>query len=172
MIIAPDTLSGLPQKICDEVKIRLTDLQTCEPHAGKFSLEELKKRGIASPSVLISTLGAKQGETYAGHSTEFLLSMAAFVVCKDALGLQRDIRAANICQVLLQLIPGQTWDNDACGEAQAVEMKTLISAKTKDVGASLWAVTWNQPITFFVSEPKPLGVDLYVGGEQITGGAS
>lgn len=169
MNAAPDTLSKLPQTICDEVSIRLPDLKACKPHAGKFSLEELKKSGLKSPAVLVSTLGAKQGEGYAGHSTEFLLSMAAYVVCKDALGLQRDLAAANICQVLLELVPGKNWDNPACGQAESVAMHTLISAKSKDSGVSLWAVTWNQPITFFQSNPAPPGAQIYVGGAPISG---
>ncbi len=130
-------LSDLPQTICDEVKFFLRDLKECKPHAGKFSLEELKRKGMPSPSVLVSVLGAKQDTTYAGHATSFMLQMAAYVVVKDGLGAPRDVRAANICQLLLSFVPGKRWGQDAIGEARDVRMHTLVSSKTKDHAVSL-----------------------------------
>ena len=155
-------LSDLPQTVCDEVSFFLRDLKECKPHAGKFSLEELKRKGLPSPSVLVSMLGATQDTTYAGHATSFMLQMAAYVVVKDGLGAPRDVRAANICQLLLSFIPGQRWHEDAIGEARNIRMHTLVSSKTKDHAVSLWAVTWDQPISFFQPADNPLGAELYV----------
>lgn len=164
-------LSDLPQRICDDIKSLLPDLRACKPHAGKFSLEELKQKGVASPSVLVSVLSAKQDTTYAGHATSFLLQMAAYVVTRDGLGAPRDIRAANICQLLLSFIPGNRWDETAIGEAREVRMHTLVSTKTKDHAVSLWAVTWDQPVSFFEPELRPLGAALYVGQSPAIGAA-
>lgn len=155
-------LSDLPQTICDDVKALLPELKECKPHAGKFSLEELKRKGLPSPAVLISVLGAKQDTTYAGSATSFMLQMSAYVVVKDGLGAPRDVRAANICQVLLSFVPGKHWGNGAIGEARDVRMHTLVSSKTKDHAVSLWAVTWNQPISFYEPAQTPLGCELYV----------
>lgn len=155
-------LSELPQIVCDEVLLFLHELKECRPHAGKFSLEELKRKGLPSPSVLVSVLGAKQDIIYAGHATSFMLQMAAYVVVRDGLGAPRDARAANICQLLLSLIPGQRWLKDALGEARNVRMHTLVSSKTKDHAVSLWAVSWDQPISFFQPADNPLGAELYV----------
>lgn len=155
-------LSDLSKAVCAMVKSFMPDLAECKPHAGKFSLEELKRKGLPSPSILVSILGAKQDTTYAGHATSFMLQMAAYVVVKDGLGAPRDVRAANICQLLLSLIPGQRWLSSALGEARNVRMHTLVSSKTKDHAVSLWAVTWDQPISFFQPEDRPLGAALYV----------
>ena len=89
--------------------------------------------------------------------------MAAYVVTRNALGPHRDIRAANICQVLMGLIPEKRWGEQALGEARDVSMQTLVSTNTKNVGASLWAVTWHQPIALFERPSGPLGASLYVG---------
>lgn len=155
-------LSDLPRTVCAMVRSFMPDLAECKPHAGKFSLEELKRKGLPSPSVLVSVLGAKQDTTYAGRVTSFMVQMAAYVVTKDGLGAPRDVRAANICQKILSVVPGQDWDNQAIGDARNVRMHTLVSTKTRDHAVSLWAVTWDQPISFFEPEARPLGVDLYV----------
>ena len=155
-------LSDLPKTVSAMVKSFMPDLAECKPHAGKFSLEELKRKGLPSPSVLVSVLGAKQDTTYAGHVTSFMLQMAAYVVVRDGLGAPRDVRAANICQKILSFVPGHSWDNQAIGEARNVRMHTLVSSKVKGHAVSLWAVTWDQPISFFQPEARPLGVDLYV----------
>jgi len=160
-------LSGLPQTICDEVSFFLPDLKECKPHAGKFSLEELKKRGLAAPALLVSVLGAKQDDTYSGGAHAFMLQMAGYVVTKG--GAVRDIAAANICQVLLSFIPGQRWGQNAIGEARNVRMHTLVSSKTKNHAVSLWAVTWDQPISFCQPEDQPLGAALYVSQAPMIG---
>ncbi|WP_185962184.1 hypothetical protein [Palleronia caenipelagi] len=164
-------LSDLPDTICAAVRTRMPELRECRPHAGLFNLEELKKTGLPSPSVLISMLGARQDTPHAGAPAGFLLQMAAYVTVKDALGAPRDIRAANICQVLLQLIPEQRWGVDAFGAARAVRMHTLISGKTRDHGVSLWAVTWDQPVSFFAPPDAPLGLALYLGEAPKIGAA-
>lgn len=156
-------LADLPKTICEEIQIHLPNLKQCEPHAGKFNLEELKKAGVKAPAVRVSILGAGQDTTF-GTDHSFMLSMAAYVVTKDGLGLKRDVAAANICQALLQIVPGQDWGFDPVGEARSVKMHSLVTSKSKDVGASLWAVTWDQPITFTPRPATaPLGVELYVG---------
>jgi hypothetical protein len=169
MSATDQVLARLPQSVCDAVNLRLPELKTCKPHAGKFSLEELKKRSLPAPAVLISTLGAKPGQVRSDAAHSFMLSMAAYVVTRDGLGSPRDIAAANICQALLTLIPGKRWGEPALGAAQDVHMHTLVSSGAKDITASLWAVTWSQPVTFHVIEAAPLGAELYVSQAPETG---
>ena len=170
MSSTPEILSDLPVKICDRIKGILPGLRTCEPHAGKFSLEELKKNAIPTPAVLVSTLGGKQGKGHGGPgSWTFDLSMAAFVVTRGSLGKQRDVYAANICQVLLQLVPDQRWGEPAAGEAKNVVMQPLISTNSRDYAASLWSVTWTQPVTFYARPQSALGVELYVSQAPAVG---
>lgn len=162
-------LADLAHLICAEVHAFLPDLARCAPHWGRFSLETLRHKGLPSPSVLVSVLGARQDTTCAGHATSFMVHMAAYVVVRDGLGAPRDARAATICQLLLTLIPGRHWHQEAIGEARSVHMHTLISEKTKDHAVSLWAVTWDQPISFFEPPDGPLGVKLYVARAPAVG---
>lgn len=162
-------LSDLPQIVADKIKVLLPDLRECNAHAGKFSLAELKRKGIPAPAVLVSVLGAKQDTTYAGQAHTFMMQMAAYVVTKDGRNGPRDIHAANICQSILSLVPDQTWGQPALGQARDTGLHTLVSEKTKDHAVSLWAVTWSQPVSFFDREQKPLGVELYVGQSPATG---
>lgn len=155
-------LTDLPQTVCDQIEIRLPKLKTCEPHEGKFDLGELKKRGLAAPAVLVSVLGAKQDTTYADAAHSFLLKMSAYVLVRDGMGAKRDIAAGAICQILLGLVPDKDWDLEGIGLSRNVAMHCLVSGKVKDVAASLWAVTWDQPISFFEPEELALGVEVYV----------
>lgn len=164
MTVDPNLLSNLPQLICDQIKLILPDLKECQPKAGRFNLEELKKAGIKAPAVLVSNLGAKQGRNFSGGAHEFMLSMAAFVVTKNSKGQDRDIVAANICQVLLPLIAENDWGNDQHGNARDVAMQSLVSVKSRNVGASLWVVTWTQPVSFYAPDiSEPIALELYVG---------
>lgn len=163
MNVAPTLLADLSQSICAAIKIVLPDLETCEPRAGKMSLEELKKSGIKAPAVQIAILGAKQTQGFTGGSFEFPLRIVAYVTTRNNLGLDKDAAAMNICQALLQLVPENNWGEPALGNARDVSVETLVSVKTRDTGVSLWAVSWLQPITFFQEEVPQLGAELYVG---------
>jgi hypothetical protein len=155
-------LANLRPAICASVKALLPKLRECEPHEGKYSLEELKRDGLPSPAVKVSCLGAKQDITLAASPATFMLQMAAYVVTKDSLGKRRDTAAANICQTLLSLVPENDWGLDGVGRARDTGLHTLVSTKVKSTGVSLWAVTWHQPVSFFQPGLKPLGVELYV----------
>ncbi|MCF6432912.1 hypothetical protein [Leisingera sp. MMG026] len=163
MTTPDELLATLPQTICGQVKTLLPELRECEPHEGKYSLEELKKDGLPSPAVKISILGAKQDKTFAASPATFMLKMAAYVVTRDGLGKPRDVRAANICQVLMTLIPGQRWGLNGLGDARDAEVHCLVSTKVKSKGVSLWALTWHQPISFHQPALQTLGVELYAG---------
>lgn len=164
-------LSDLPQLIADQVKEALPGLKEAKGIEGRFSLAELKSSSVRAPGILVSLLGAKQSATLAAHVSHFKLRLAAYVVTKDARGLTRDRAAAVICEQLLVLVPGSTWEQGWLGEASAAEMVSLVTSTTKDVGTSLWAVTWEQDCQL-VSTPIEAGdVELYVGQSPDVGAA-
>jgi len=169
MSISPTLLSDLPQSICAKIKEGLPHLNTCKAIEGKFDLTELKRQGLASPAVLVSVLGGKQDVTYAGSAYSFALSMAAYVVTRDSMGLPRAQAAAAILQSLMGLIPGETWGDPALGAAQDVKMTCLVSSKVQSNAVSLWAVTWTQPITLFCDVPQIVPIELYVADAPNTG---
>jgi hypothetical protein len=165
MTVRADLLSVLPDRVADTVRLALPDLQDCRGVAGRYNLEELKRDTILAPAVLISLLGARQDIDWTGPENGFLLSMAAFVVTRDRLGLRRDAAALNICQALMALIPNMAWGMDALGPARRVRADSLITVATRSSGASLWAVTWDQPAIVAFTEPaaQPLDPRLYLG---------
>jgi hypothetical protein len=168
----PTLLTDIPDRVCADINVILPKLKKCERIEGKFSIAELKKGGTPGPSVLVSLLGAKQDTTYAGSTPSFMMQMSAYVITRDTLKLARDIAAASICRVLMSHIPEQRWDQSECGPARDVAMHCLVSSNARDITASLWAVTWNQPITFFEADDGPLGVELYVSQSPDIGAAN
>ncbi|WP_456390242.1 hypothetical protein [Profundibacter sp.] len=157
-------LSELPDLIANEIKSIFPELHQCEGMAGPFNLEDLKATGIKAPAVLVSMLGLRQAKTYSGAVQSYVMDMAAYVVTKDALGLPRDVAAANICQGLLALIPDKCWGEDNLGAAQKVAARSLVTRAVKKTSASLWAVTWSQPVVFRGEDmAAPQAIELYVG---------
>lgn len=158
-----DLIQTLPDAVAARILTILPELRTCEGTEGRFNLERLKSKSIAAPAVLVSIVGIRQraGRTGPGHV--FHLSMAGFVVTKDAPALPRDRAAAAICQALCGFIPDKRWGRHECGEAEDVEAQPLITRATDAAAASLWAVTWSQPCTLTLApQPQALDPAVYV----------
>jgi len=162
--VRDDLLAALPDVVATQVAARIPDLAECRGIAGRFSVGELRKQSIRHPAVLIAHLGARQEQDWTGPHHGFLLDMAAFVITKDRLGLPRDAAAANIGQVLLSMIPDNSWGESALGQARAVRLQSLVTPETRDAATSLWAVTWSQPaVVQGYTTPEPLAIELYLG---------
>jgi hypothetical protein len=155
-------LNDLRDAVRDDIAARLPELTSCKTIEGKFTLEELKKTSVAAPAVYVSCYGAKPGQTLAGHAPTFVAEMAAYIVARDVLGLKRDVMAANIGAALLQLVFDNTWGLTFVDAPQKIHLHSLVTAKARDVKASLWAVSWDQSFTFFEPASGPLGAKLYV----------
>ena len=164
MIVEETLIPDLQQAICEAVKEALPGLRKCEPYAGRFDIDELKKSGLAAPAVLVSVLGLKQKGGAAGGAVHFATRFSAFVTTRDTMTGTRDAHAAVICQALAALIPNANFGHPAVGHAENVEVTPLISTSTRDQAVSLWAVTWSQNLTLQVFEPGALGAELYVTG--------
>lgn len=165
-----DLIARLPDLIAAQVATVLPDLRVCKGMVGGFDVAELKRQGFAAPAVLVSRLGIEHRQTLAGPHRLFAISMAAFIVTRDAMGLPRDIAAANIASALLRMIPDANWGEPGVGPAEDVEERVLVTRAARDVTASLSAVIWRQPVAL---EPlpgsDPLPIQLYVGQEPRVG---
>lgn len=169
----PDLFAVICDTVATSIKVVLPELRECRGMAGRFDVETLKRLGIAAPAVLVSRLGARQSAVNSGPHVLFDVSLAAFVVTKDALGLKRDEAAANICQTLLQLVPMKTWLLGGVGPADNVEEQSLITAASENSASSLWAVTWTHQVALktyptFMTVP----LSLYVGRDLTDGAGS
>lgn len=160
----PDLLGTLPATIAHAIKAALPGLRDCRAIAGRLDVGQIKQLGIKTPAVLVSRLRLRQDKTHAGPHHGFRVQMAAFILCKDELGLQRDLAAANIAQVLLTLIPENQWGLfDDVAPAEAVAEEPLVSIEANKQGLALTAVTWEQIIAVSpFPAPEPISPKLYV----------
>lgn len=163
-------LSELPDLIAAKIKPVFPELRQCDGMAGPFNVEDLKASGIKAPAVLVSMLGLRQTEILSGGVQIFAMEMVAYVVTKDAMGLPRDIAAANICQGLLAMVPDKRWGEDDLGGAEKVAARSLVTRAVKKMTMSLWVVTWTQPIVFRGEDfAEAQSIELYVGQSPNTG---
>ncbi len=161
-------LSTLPITICDQVKTAMPGLKSCEVHWGKLDLTELKKRGIATPGILIAPQGLREKQHYAGSALAFGLSMAAYIATR---GGRKEAVAADLSAGLLKLVPGNDWGLNDVGAAEDLRWHVLDTPQIRDTGLTLWAVTWLQPITFFSLDIAEVGVSLHVAQAPAIGAA-
>jgi hypothetical protein len=171
---SPDLLATLPEVIAARIRVALPGLRDCRGMAGRFDLDQLKARGVAAPAVLVSRLRIRQDATLAGPHVTWTAQMVAFVLTRDELGLPRDVAAANIVQVLLRLIPDQTWGrpDDLGGAFEAAE-EPLITASSEKQALSLSAVTWTQPLALSGLPVAPAILpELYLGQAPRIGAAN
>ena len=160
-----DLLGTLPDLIATEIHAALPGLRECRGIAGRLDVEALKSKGIAAPAVLVARLRSRQDRTYAGPHHTYRLQMAAFILCKDTLGLTRDQAAANVAQVLMRIIPENQWQlPDHVHPAELVTEEPLVSAASDKAALALTAVTWEQVIAVAAFEaPLAITPEIYLG---------
>jgi hypothetical protein len=166
-------LHRLPGAVADSLRVLVPDARECRGIAGRFNLDRLKSESVTTPGILVSILDLKQVAGAAGPIHFFDLSMAAFVVTKDQLGLKRDESAAIITTAIAAYVPDSRWGESACGEARDVRGQSVVTSGFLKSAASLWAVTWTQPCTIDASEVSaPVDLQLFVGQAPHVGAAS
>lgn len=168
-----DLLAMLPATVAGTIHAALPGLQECRGIAGRLNVEQIRQLGIKTPAVLVSRLRARQDKTYAGPHRSFRLQMAAFILCKDGLGLPRDLAAANIAQALLNLVPDHDWAiPDHVMPAEAVTEEPLVSIEANRQGLALTAVTWEQVVALApFPAPEAISPALYLGQAPQVGAA-
>lgn len=161
---APDLLGTLPATIASVIHAALPGLRECRAIAGRLNVEQIRQLGIKTPAVLVSRLRARQDKTYAGPHHSFRMQLVAFILCKDELGLQRDLAAANIAQVLMTLIPENQWGLfDDVAPAEGIAEEPLVSIESNKQGLALTAVTWEQVVSVSpFPSPEPISPMLYL----------
>jgi hypothetical protein len=165
-VIAQDALlSSLADHVAAVLHVDLPELAACSGMAGRFALDELQRRGSRVPAVHVSLLGAKTRDLRAGTFPRFDVSMAAYVVTGPQQGRDRDGDALAICQRLLARVEAEDWGlcEQGVQAAEKTALQSLITAAVRDAAASLWAVTWTQPILIRpMPEAVPMEAELYV----------
>lgn len=158
-------LTNLPQTVALDFKLLLPGLKQCDAIAGRFNLERLRAEAVRAPAVLVSLLELTQKAGWSGPRHGFEAAMAAFVVTTDRMGaLPRDQAAAAMAGLIAAYVPDRHWEIDDCGEAQNVRAQPIVNAGMEKSKASLWAVTWVQPLVLQpLPETQPADLTLYLG---------
>lgn len=160
--MSDDLLARLPGLAADAIRAAAPGLRDCGPHAGRFDLAELKAFSARAPAVRVALLSVGAEARAGGPQRRWTARLAAFVVTRDAPGLDRAASAAAIVQRILLLADGARWGVAAFGPAYGIEAQNLYGAGTRGAGVALWAVQWRQPVAVETGPDAPLGLDLYV----------
>ena len=141
-----DLFPDLAGRAAAAIHLAMPDLRTCTTRAGAMVAGDVDKLGAASPAVVVSWLEARPAVERTGPQPSFDLGLAAYVITKDRMGVDRETAAAAIAARIMALVPTRTWGRREAGEATGVRLQSLVSAALREKGIALWAVTWTQPL--------------------------
>ncbi|MDH5185173.1 MAG: DUF1834 family protein [Gammaproteobacteria bacterium] len=137
------TLLELRAAIVANIKAAFPTLKTCDGHAGRFDLTELKRISTRAPAVYVACLAIGSAEENGDISAE--ISWAAYVITRDEPTVKRDESALAIVHALIAHIPGNRWElDDAETRPVAIRAQNLYSASIDKQGIAMWAITWRQ----------------------------
>lgn len=156
-------LSALPDIVAGQIHAALPALATCKGIVGRLDMDEVAAKGWKTPAVLVSRLRLDQARPLAGPLYVYRVTMAAFVLTKDELGLLRDVAATNIAQAVLQLLPDARFDRDDIGPAERIAEEPIVTPAIRKAGVALTAITWEQDISLRALPPDVImAPELYV----------
>lgn len=127
--------ASLPQLAGKTVKV--------EAHAGRFDTDELKRISAQAPAVFVAVLGLANLSESCGEVSA-TCQVLAIVVCKDVLGLPRDLAALGMMEALAKIVPGNDWNGAAEQAPEDIRCDNLFSATLDKVGVAMWGVAWRQ----------------------------
>jgi hypothetical protein len=139
-----DCRAAIVAKIETALKAPL-GLATVAPHRGRITGPELARLGARAPAVLVGCLGWGALRDMAGE-TEANLEWVAFVVTKDAPGVDRGTSALVIANAIGGLVMGNTWGLDG-QDPTNVSARNLYAGDVDKQGLALWLVSWRQWMT-------------------------
>ena len=127
--------ASLPQLAGKTVKV--------EPHAGRFDAAELKRISAQAPAVFVAVLGLADLSESCGEVSA-TCQILAIVVCKDALGLSRDLAALGMMEALAKIVPDNDWGGAAKKAPEDIRCDNLFSATLDQAGVAMWGASWRQ----------------------------
>lgn len=140
------TVERLLENICLEINSMIPDLTRCEPHQGRFDLEELTAVSTRTPAVFVGMLGGESDDPQ-GCVIDVDLTLVAYVLTGNKPQIERGAAARAMVLTLLTRVPGQRWgaplDVQPAREALA---ENMYNGKIGRNGVALWAVGWRQKV--------------------------
>ena len=161
------------QMMLAAIRQAMPELKEVAGHPGRFDLGELQRISMRAPAVRLAILGAPRIAETSDERLRIDLSLAAFVITRDAPGLPRDEAALNIVETLMQLVSLNQWqvaEDTGFGLLLPREMRAenLYSGEVDRRGVALWGLSWRQGMILGESayQAGPLPAELYVRFER------
>ncbi|MDX2109199.1 MAG: hypothetical protein SFY80_03055 [Verrucomicrobiota bacterium] len=154
--------------IISTVKARLPGLRACEPHAGRFDLDELKKISTALPAVRIAIMGVPQVESDGDGCADNTLQVVMYCVAGNAPRLSASDACLNMVGFLTAFLTnGERWNLTNLSDPLKIGAENLYNAPQGENAVCLWAVSFRQIVRIgqseFESLPEFLAEALYLG---------
>jgi hypothetical protein len=145
-------LATTRNQIAAYIKAQLPSLKTCDPHGGRFDLEELRRHSKKAPAVLVAMTDAS--EALLAQGVETMATYVIFVITRDTAAAPRDVAAINLVQCILSMLPGQVWlpelvdaENPFVSEPDRVSAQNFFSTALDDQGVAMWAISFRQTVS-------------------------
>lgn len=147
------SIDALTTDIVAAIKPVLPKLRMLEKHHGRIDAGELKKAVGNAPAVLVACVGIPKIQTVADGRTGLTGQLAAYVVARDAKGLDRTAAASAMATTIAGLVDQNQWGRIDVYEPTDIRIDNLFNDAIDRAGCALWAVAWRQELL--------VGTDLY-----------
>lgn len=138
-------LEAVALGVADIVRDQCHDVET---HPGRFTENEIVKASLSKRAIRIAIADIIEIGITPNRGTDYTVQVAAFVVCADQFGPDRDESARDILELIVSALPFQRWNSDACQPVlpATVSAQNIYSTESESKGVSMWAVSWDQKI--------------------------
>lgn len=138
------SLLTIRDAIAAAIKPSLIGIKTCEGHAGRFDLNEIKRIATKAPALYLS-ISQIENINDDGNEINATIHWVAFIITRDIPGTERDVSALAYVQALISLLPGNNWALDETETTpKKINAKNLYTANIDKKGIAMWAVSWSQ----------------------------
>ncbi len=145
----------------------MPDLKSVEVLPGRFNLDDLQDRSFRAPAAFPTVLKSNF-KMSAGLQLTLVAKCACFFVAQG----REDERNKNVwamAEAFASILPGNRFGMFKIGSPTDIEVDPLISAKIKNKGVSVVAITWSQELHALgeglFDDNKVVLSQFYVNGE-------
>ncbi|WP_421780726.1 hypothetical protein [Kiloniella litopenaei] len=155
----PNLVNPLIDQIIADLKAAQPSIALCERKEGRFFEQDIAKKTIKVPAVLIASVGMGRGESRADGAVYRPVVFNALILTKNKRNQGRDELAVALAEFLVDWLPGQRFTSYGHYiKAEDVDGATnLYSPKLLQKSVAAWLVRWTQKITFPAHDPEEFG---------------
>lgn len=154
--IIHDPLTSLQGNTIALIKERLPMLKSCEPHAGRFSAEDIANIRTIAPAVHVGQPAVRGVVTYGEGFVQIQVKTVIAILTKDAVFEATDISprrkyskdeaATALLASLLTYLPGADFGLGT-GPCEDLAADNLSSLSVSKDGVAMWGLHWTNILT-------------------------